>query len=44
MFLLILKKSKYVKKYIKKLYEKKICENHEYCNIEMPSPNNNIIK
>ena len=22
---------------------KKICENHEYCNIEMPSPNN-IIK
>ena len=23
---------------------KKICENHEYCNIEMPSPNNNIIK
>ena len=22
---------------------KKICENHEYCNIEMPSPNNNII-
>ena len=24
--------------------EKKICENHNYCNIEMPSPNNNIIK
>ena len=23
---------------------KKICENHEHCNIEMPSPNNNIIK
>ena len=23
---------------------KKICENHEYCNIEMPSPNNNLIK
>ena len=23
---------------------KKICENREYCNIEMPSPNNNIIK
>ena len=23
---------------------KKICENHEYCNIEMPSRNNNIIK
>ena len=23
---------------------KEICENHEYCNIEMPSPNNNIIK
>ena len=23
---------------------KKICENDEYCNIEMPSPNNNIIK
>ena len=23
---------------------RKICENHEYCNIEMPSPNNNIIK
>ena len=23
---------------------KKICENHKYCNIEMPSPNNNIIK
>ena len=23
---------------------KKICENHEYCNIEIPSPNNNIIK
>ena len=23
---------------------KNICENHEYCNIEMPSPNNNIIK
>ena len=23
---------------------KKICENHEYCNIEMPSPNNNILK
>ena len=23
---------------------KKICENHEYCNIELPSPNNNIIK
>ena len=23
---------------------KKICENHEYCNIEMSSPNNNIIK
>ena len=22
----------------------KICENHEYCNTEMPSPNNNIIK
>ena len=23
---------------------KKICENHEYCNIEIPSPNNNLIK
>ena len=23
---------------------KKICENHDYCNIEMPSPINNIIK
>ena len=23
---------------------KKICKNHEYCNTEMPSPNNNIIK
>ena len=23
---------------------KTICENHEYCNIEMPSPNNNILK
>ena len=23
---------------------KKICENHDYCNIEMPNPNNNIIK
>ena len=23
---------------------KEICENHDYCNIEMPSPNNNIIK
>ena len=23
---------------------KKICENHDYCNIEMPSPNNNIKK
>ena len=23
---------------------KKICQNHEYCNKEMPSPNNNIIK
>ena len=23
---------------------KKICENHKYCNIEMPSPNNNITK
>ena len=23
---------------------KKICENYDYCNIEMPSPNNNIIK
>ena len=22
----------------------KICENNEYCNIEMPSPNNNLIK
>ena len=22
----------------------KICENHDYCNIEMPSPNNNLIK
>ena len=21
---------------------KKICENHKYCNIEMPSPNNKI--
>ena len=24
--------------------QKKICENHDYCNIEMPSPSNNIIK
>ena len=23
---------------------KKICENHNYCNVEMPSKNNNIIK
>ena len=23
---------------------KKVCENHEHCNMEMPSPNNNIIK
>ena len=23
---------------------KKICENHDYCNIAMPSPSNNIIK
>ena len=23
---------------------KKICENHDYCNIEMPSPSNHIIK
>ena len=23
---------------------KKICQNNEYCNIEMPSPNNNLIK
>ena len=23
---------------------KKICENNEYCNIEMHSPNNNLIK
>ena len=23
---------------------KKICENNEYCNIEMPSPNNNLMK
>ena len=23
---------------------KKVCENNEYCNIEMPSPNNNLIK
>ena len=23
---------------------KKVCENHEYCNIEMPSPNNSIMK
>ena len=23
---------------------RKICENHEHCNIEMPSPNDNIIK
>ena len=27
-----------------KLNAHKICENHDYCNIEMPSPNNNIIK
>ena len=26
------------------MYIKKIFENHEHCNIEMPSPNNNIIK
>ena len=26
------------------MYIKKICENHEYCNIGMPSLNNNIIK
>ena len=25
------------------MYIKK-CENHDYCNIEMPRPNNNIIK
>ena len=23
---------------------KKICENHDYCNVEMPTKNNNIIK
>ena len=23
---------------------KKICENHEYCHVEMPNENNNIIK
>ena len=23
---------------------KKICENHNYCNVEMPTKNNNIIK
>ena len=23
---------------------KKICENNKYCNIEMPSPNNDLIK
>ena len=23
---------------------KKVCGNHDYCNIEMPSPSNNIIK
>ena len=23
---------------------KKICQNNENCNIEMPSPNNNLIK
>ena len=28
----------------KLIVHKKICENHEYCNIEMPNPNNNIIK
>ena len=28
----------------KLIAHKKICENHDYCNIEMPSPNNNIIK
>ena len=27
-----------------KLNVHKKCENHDYCNIEMPSPNNNIIK
>ena len=26
------------------MYIKKICENHEHSNIEMPSPNNNLIK
>ena len=26
------------------MYIKKICENHEHCNIEMPSRNNNLIK
>ena len=24
--------------------DKKICENHNYCNVEMPTKNNNIIK
>ena len=23
---------------------KKICENHDYCHVEMPTKNNNIIK
>ena len=26
------------------MYIKKICGNHEYCNIEMSNPNNNIIR
>ena len=26
------------------MHIKKICKNNEYCNIDMPSPNNNLIK
>ena len=25
-------------------HTKKICENHDYCNVEMPTKDNNIIK
>ena len=25
-------------------YKKKICENHDYCNVEIPTKDNNIIK
>ena len=30
--------------YRKKKLHKKICENHDYCHVEMPTKDNNIIK